>query len=452
MPANALHGLRLLARSASCVIRPECRHWLAVHGLESAPGFLALPGVVVSGHVGRNVSRVLIGGRTAYLKREHRVRRRDRFRSWRAGFGWASMAARETAVLRHLDEHRLPGPRWLAYGEADGEAFLLLEAAERAIDLRAAGKVGDVLAERLGEVIARLHAAGVDQPDLFAKHFLVRTDTSKITLLDWQRATLRDRVSWRQRVRSLAALRATWGEQADSAWDRLLAAYANSAGLQTADLRSAVAACAERLAARPGIRRQLTRAPAQDLIRIGGETVCVVPRIARLVDHPDSIALLYDPDNDGRDMLGGRLRVRRDPLPFGRWWAAVRGKSWRSPELKAARLLFHLERHGIPAPELLAYGQTVPALRPAGSFVLCEAVPARPPTPADRDALVHVLSSLHEAGCCLRQIGPAGEPFGIAGVSAVITDVRHLQLTRHVTPGQKRRDLARLDSFLGGRP
>jgi hypothetical protein len=49
--------------------------------LITARDFLALQGVVVSGHVGRNVSRVQIGATTAYLKREHRVRWRDRFRA-----------------------------------------------------------------------------------------------------------------------------------------------------------------------------------------------------------------------------------------------------------------------------------------------------------------------------------------------------------------------------------
>lgn len=452
MPANALRGLRPFTRTGSCVLRPECRYWLAVHGLVAAHDFLALPGVVVSGHVGRNVSRVQIGGRTAYLKREHRVRWRDRFRSWRDGFGWASVSAREAAVLRHLDEHRLPGPRWLAYGEADGEAFLLLEAAERAIDLRAIDRLSDALADRLGNTVARLHAAGVDQPDLFAKHILVRPDTNKLTILDWQRATLRDQVSRRQRVRGLAALRTTWGDAAGPAWDRLLAAYAKVANLPTTLLRRAVESRADALARRPGIRRQLTPAPAQDLVRIGGETVCAIPRIARLVDHPDSITALYDPTHDGRDLFGGRLHVSRYRLPFARWWAAVRGRAWRSPELKTARLLFHLERHRIPAPKLLAYGQMAPALRPAVSFVLWEPIPSRPPTPADRDVLKALLARLHEAGCCLRQIGPAGEPFGMVGSGAVVTDVRCLHLARRLTARQQRRDFARLEAFFRGRP
>src|SRR5689334_6914108 len=100
MPAS-LPGLRrLVRRSAALWVRPDCRDRFDALGLRTARDFLDLPGVVVSGHVGRNVSRVDLGGTTAYLKREHRVRLRDRFRSWRDGFGCASISAREAAVLR----------------------------------------------------------------------------------------------------------------------------------------------------------------------------------------------------------------------------------------------------------------------------------------------------------------------------------------------------------------
>src|SRR4051812_46146762 len=120
MPVSLLRPVRLARGRDRCNIRPECRDLLDTLGLRTARDFLALPGVVVSGHVGRNVSRVELGGTIAYLKREHRVRLRDRFRSWRDGFGQASISAREAAVLRRLDDHGLPGPKWLAYGEADG--------------------------------------------------------------------------------------------------------------------------------------------------------------------------------------------------------------------------------------------------------------------------------------------------------------------------------------------
>src|SRR4051812_8124854 len=161
MPVEALRLGRLTNRGSQLMVRPESAEWLAAQGLERADDFLQLPGVVVSGHVGRNVSRVEIGGRTAYLKREHRIRWRDRFRSWLMGFGWVSMSAREAAVLRRLDECGLPGPKWLAFGEAHGQGFLAVEAADNAVELRSLPQVTIRLAERIGQTIACIHAAGI---------------------------------------------------------------------------------------------------------------------------------------------------------------------------------------------------------------------------------------------------------------------------------------------------
>jgi tRNA A-37 threonylcarbamoyl transferase component Bud32 len=445
-------------------VRPDSRAWLEAHGLASARDFLALPGVVVSGHVGRNVSRVQIGPTTAYLKREHRVRVRDRFRSWRAGFGWSSMSAREGAVLRRLDDRGLPRPKWLAWGEADGQAFLLLEGAGETVELRSMHSVEPEFAEWLGRVLGRLHDAGIDQPDLFAKHFLVRPGSGGVTILDWQRATLCARVSWRRRIRSLAALRATASEALIEVWERLLAGYVREAseggpgGPTLRRLSGTVDRTAAALGKRAGIRSQ--RLPArgavcQELVRTEGETVCAIPAVARELESAEAIDTLYSRRHDGRRLAlqsgqAGLLRVGRYRSPFGRLWAALRGKAWRSPELRVARLLFHLERHGIPAPKLLAYGQRAPRLSPAGSFVLAEPSSARPPRPEDHAAVRRLLERLHAADCRLRGLGPSGEPFGIAGDAAVVTDVSFLRLDRRLTAPDARRDLTRLDAFFKG--
>jgi tRNA A-37 threonylcarbamoyl transferase component Bud32 len=527
MPVDAILAVPTLGRSrtAWCEVRADCRDWLATYGLVSAREFLALPGVVVSGHVGRNVSRVQIGSRTAYLKREHRVRIRDRFRAWRAGFGWVSVSAREAMVLRHLAAHRLPGPEWLAYGEADGQGFLLVEAAS-GTELRRPSKIGPELTERLGRVVARLHAAGIDQPDLFAKHFLIDDATDRVTILDWQRATICKAVSWKNRIRGLAALRATiCAEVMDSAcWDRLLRAYlaevpcegpgagvgrlsravrpdgsgepsygsidrltprrsssqpltpaplprfggegflastSHSPGAGSAwdlvALRRTIDRAAIVLAQHPGIRSQRTigRGVTQELIRIGGETVCAIPSVAQAFRDPAAIADVYAGTIPQLPVTRADLRASRYRLPFGRWWAALRGKVWRSPELRAARLLFHLERHGIPAPTLLAYGQRFSRLTSARAFLLSTTVDARSPRPGDEgdwEKARQLLTRLHDAGCLLRNLGNSGEPFGIAGEAAVITDVYRLRLVRRPGARQIRRDFARLDAyFRGGR-
>jgi hypothetical protein len=464
MPVSLPRPLQLARRRDHCQIRPECRDWLDALGLRAAADFLALPGVVVSGHIGRNVSRVDLGGTIAYLKREHLVRIRDRFRSWRDGFGWSSISAREAAVLRRLDAHGLPRPKWLAYGEADGQAFLLLEAAEGTVDVRSVPQVADDLAEHLGRIVARIHAAGIDQPDLFAKHILVRPGDLAVTILDWQRAVLRRRVPWPNRSRSVAALRATTPIEVlpDAGWDRLLTAYlAESVGSGPdarvlGAFRSSVERIAGAVRGRAGVRCQRALPVVQDLVRIDGERACVIPEIADAARDESALAALYDPANDGRRITlpgdrSGVLRVARYRLPFGRWGAAARGRSWRSPELRAARLLFHLERHGIRGPKLLAYGQTVPALAPAGSFVLSDPPAAAPVRADDANAVRAFLDQLHAAGCRLVGRGGDGEPFGMAGGEVVVLDVRLLRLAKRLTRSQVQRDRARLAAFFRGR-
>jgi tRNA A-37 threonylcarbamoyl transferase component Bud32 len=443
---------------AWCVLRPEERDWLESLGLTCANDFLRLPGVVVSGHVGRNVSRVRIGGRTAYLKREHRVRLRDRFRAWRDGFGWVSMSEREAAVLRRLDECGLPGPSWLAYGEANDEGFLLLADAGPARLLSAGGPVSRTLAARLGEFVARLHAAGIDQKDLFAKHILVRPGSDDIIVLDWQRAVVRANVPWVRRVRGLAALQATSpaGVFAQETWDVLLTAYLANAGgsglvPSLAELRASLELVASRLCERAGFRRAGGAAVEQELVRIDGETVCAVPAAAGCLDSPPVIAALYDPANDGRTMafgIGatGRLVVSRYRSPIGRWWAAIRQRAWRSPELRTARLLLHLERHGIPAPRLIAYGQTSPSVRTAGAFVFFRPVSARPVTAHDAPAVRNLFCQLHAAGVHWRG-SDCPLPFGIADGTAVVTDPRALSLTKRLGARQVARDFRRLDAY-----
>src|SRR5438093_4519493 len=75
-------------------INPRYRDLLAQHGLTAPKDFLALSGVIVSGHPDRHVMQLTLGdGPTAvaaFLKREHRVPWRDRL--WHAwfGLGWVS--------------------------------------------------------------------------------------------------------------------------------------------------------------------------------------------------------------------------------------------------------------------------------------------------------------------------------------------------------------------------
>lgn len=466
MPVNQFRRPLLGRRVSDCVIRPASRAWLDSLGLATAADFLALPGVVVNGHVGRNVSRVDLGGEIAYLKREHRVRTRDRLRSWRSGFGWCSMSAREAAVLRRLEDYGVPVPQWLAFGSAAGQGFVLLAAASAEQDLRSLPAISIGLAGHIGRTVARIHAAGVDQPDLFAKHLLVDEPTGTLTVLDWQRARLRSSLSWARRVRTLAALGAS--APADlfrpTRWRQVLAAYLE----ETATMRGPSVALdglvqqvdheVRKLLRRPAIREQRTSGigVSQELIRIGGERVCAVPAVAEAFQDSATVDAVYDRANDGQTIRlpggrTGRVRASRYVWPFGRWLAAIRGRSWRSPELRLARLLFHLERYAVPAPRLLAYGQIVPAVAPARSFIAFEPRPCRPPEAGEQGAVRGLLDRLHSAGCRLTGTGPAGEPFGMAEGQAVIRDATSLRLDRRLSRRQIRRDQRRVESYFRGR-
>jgi len=426
-------------------------------GIPSPRDFLDMPGVVVSGHIGRNVSRVLFGNEVAYLKREHRVRLRDRFRSLLAGFGRASLSQREYRIIRRLREHGLPAPQLLANGEHDGQAFLLVAQAEGAVELRQIGEIGVALADKLGRIVARIHNVGVDQPDLFAKHFLVNPFTEQITILDWQRATLRDSVPIRNRVRSLAAFRATCSDTLlpQRSWHAFLAAYASLVDrVDRGWLEATVNAKAKSLRRRPSIRSQLVAPVAeQELVRLAGETVCAIPSIAGELEPPEIIERLYDSNQHTRELTftagTGMLQTTKYRFPIGRLWSGLRGKSWRSKELRTARLLFHLERFGITAAKLLAYGQRINGPFAASAFVLSRPIECDPPTFADADRLRTLLNQLHAAGCQLRGIGDYGEPFGMKDGVAVVRDISRLRLNRRLSDREMARDRALLDAWVG---
>src|SRR5262249_39145984 len=215
-------------------VNPRYRSLLQQHGLNDFVDFLRLPGVIVSGHPDRNVARVLLGsGPTAllaYLKREHRVPWRDRVASLCAGLGWSSKSAREARVLRALRQAGVGCAEWIAFGEDErGRAFLLLEALPGTVDLQQLLREPLALpwaerhrlACRLGEALARLPAAGVEHPDLCAKHVLVGRDDRAIHFLDWQRSRRRSRVRDRRRCRDLGALDATLAGELATPRERL---------------------------------------------------------------------------------------------------------------------------------------------------------------------------------------------------------------------------------------
>jgi tRNA A-37 threonylcarbamoyl transferase component Bud32 len=450
-------------------VHPAFAKAFAALGIDSAAGFLDLHGEVVSGHPDRHVVRVVLPGfdRAFYLKRQHAVSRRERLRNRLAGFGWSSRCAREAMLLKQLAAGGLPCPRWAAFGEDErGRAFLLVEEVAGAVDLRRV--LGDspvspstrrALAERLGRLVALVHAAGITTPDLTAKHLLVCPGTGEITPIDWQSARRVRVVTTAERLRALAMLHASVVDHLATPRERLRVLRAaldpaRRAGIvfgRFSDLTRQVVADAERLRDRRSVRdqRQLA-APPLRLVWVAGEAVCAIPEVAATWPKDALAAPFYGcepgelrislPNDREAHLIRGRSFA-----PVARLVAVLRGRPWRSPGVTLGRVLFHLERYGIAAPRLLAFGEHLTGITSAEWFAM-HTIPAEPLPevidPSTAEQLGRVLRQLHDAGCRI-----AGEPraaFGWHSRGVSVRDLTQIALAKRLTAEDSEADLARL--------
>ncbi len=405
---------------------------------------------------------VLPGISTAfYLKRQHRVTWRERFRNRLAGFGWSSRCVREAAILKELSASALPAPQWVAVGEDNrGRAFLLVEEVTGATDLRQVLSDNALslaarrsLAHRLGRLIGRLHAAGVTTPDLTAKHLLISPDNADLTPIDWQSARRVQQVQLADRVQSLATLHASVADHLASPRERLRVLRAALGAGRLATLARRIEGEVLRIRERRSIRDQrqhVVTASAQRLVWVAEEAVCAVPDVAANWPKPAIVAPFYgcEPGTLRVQLPDGHegVLIRGHAFnPLARLRAKFRGRSWRSPGANLGRLLFHLERYGVPAPRLLAFGQRLKGFARAEWFTLHEipgdAIPGAIETETALQ-LGRMLRQLHDAGC-----RPIGEPLAafavdVKGVS--VRDVTRVRLARKVTSRDRAHDLASL--------
>jgi tRNA A-37 threonylcarbamoyl transferase component Bud32 len=459
------------------VVHPRYRTWLSRCGVTTAAAALALPGEVVSGHPDRHVVRAEVGTRAVYLKREHRIGWRVRLRNRRAGFGGVSRSEREAATLRRLEEAGLPGPQWIAYGEdGRGRAFLLVDELAGSVELR--DSLADPAADRrelaaeLGRAAADLHAAGFDTPDLSAKHVFVRPGTHAVAVIDWASAGRPGAVPGHRRLRALANLAASVGDALASTRDRLRAvrAYlkASPEPVPFAGFVRTLAAEVRAVEDRPSLREQRQpRTNGQRLVWLAGEAAVAVPAVAAGWPTPavgppfyphrfepvgaDRRVALHLPAHPDCTLL--RFRGR---YAVGRLLAAVRGRAWRSPAAVVARLLFHLDRYGVDAPPLLAFGQRTPSPVRAESFVLF-GLPADAPTLRDalpaageerRRRLFQLgaaVRGLHEAGC----VGGGAAAYRVTGSRLVVDPSAGVRHVRRVSDASRTRDLIQTIRGLG---
>ncbi|HEY3788990.1 MAG TPA: lipopolysaccharide kinase InaA family protein, partial [Urbifossiella sp.] len=440
-PAPAPLGARLLPESCGWVeFHPRFRERLAAQKLLTAEAFLELRGEIVSGHPDRHALRIELPGweNACYLKRQHRVGLRERFRQWRAGFGWSSRSVREARMLRELEKAGLSGPRWIAFGEdGAGQAFLLVEELPDAVNLRELLSDNQLslsdrsrLAERLGQAVAELHAAGFHTPDLTAKHVFVNPDTFVITLVDWQSARRGKQLSESDRMRFLVGLDASLGETLAGRRERFRFLWAYRRIWVEKGRFSETVREIERQSARSQKRRSIrdqrhtpvTRRE-QRLVWLAGEAVCAIPEVAAAWPKPAIAPPFYTDGPADKERLsrvrlpdGREVELLRGQSfePLGRLFAAIRGKSWRSAGVMLGRVLFHLQRYGIPAPRLYAFGQRDTGPFRGDWFILYEPPTGRPlaewlKNSTDDAVRRNVLEQasvwekqLSEAGCCCR--------------------------------------------------
>jgi hypothetical protein len=223
---------------------------------------------------------------------------------------------------------------------------------------------------------------------------------------------------------------------------------------------------AERHAERRSIRDQLQPLPATDphrLIWLAGEAVCAVPEAAAAWPKPAIGPPFYGfgPQGAAPVRFAGRetVLVRGSTVaPLGRLRAWLRATRWRSPGVTAGRVLFHLERYGVPAPRLLAFGQKLVSLTGAEWFALYEAPRGillrrwrRTQCAAEQrkvyEAVTACLRKLHDAGCVLADPRAA---FAVsAGGEVSIADPFAVRLVRRVTDDVRRRDRRAMAHLLG---
>lgn len=431
--------------AGNVVIHPRYRAWLGKCGLNSASSILGLRGEVVGGHADRYVVRVSISsgvsGRIAFLKREHVRAVRSRFRNWLDGFGWISRCEREAAVLQKLEDLGLAAPQWLAHGEdAQGRAFLLVDNVAGAAPLldslteyRLQDEDRRLLAERIGRFLAECHAAKIGTPDVAAKHILVQPKSWLPTFLDWQSAKLTRTISDSEITAWLGALDASLPLDAVAVRERLRVLWAyrrcakESRAVRFGGFARAIRALAQKKQSRSRIQLQHISNAEQRLIWLDGESLVAVPEAAENwpadFDHQGGTVTL-------RDGTIGRVIRFRSSAMLPRILAKLRERPWRAPGTVAARLLFHLQRHGIAAPKLLAFGQRTVALGRVDSFMVVES--AEPPN-RDSSELGRFLRKLHNARC----------RFTRAFLDSGFDDIQSVRLVRRLSESQKRADLAR---------
>ncbi len=436
------------------VVHPIIAPQMQEYGLWTADDYLQLPGVIVSGHPDRHVRRVhLPKFGQAYLKRQHFVTSKERFWNWRQGHGWISRSVREGRLLQQISQFAQNIPQWLAFGEnSRNQAFLLVASLDDAVDLHHWLKQKKDLnlrdlARRIGEVIAQFHDYGFTLPDLTAKHVFVKSKTHQIALVDWASSRRRSYVPLKDRIHDLARLHASVPYELVGARERMallstaMAAYfrISPSHPNLSDLARRINRVSRLYSARSSLRDQRQGSgEAPELIWLAQEAVCVTTEAAHWWPQPPDAPPFYGdnprditwtlPSGESGYLMRGWTRLNLKGL-----WNHWRGYPLSSPGQRWARLLIHLQRRGIAAPRLLAFGHRPRSWHSLEWFVLC--APHSSPCSLDDDRrlidLGRLLRQLHDADCLLVP-STTFHSFAIYGSRLYICQVKNIVYKRSI--------------------
>lgn len=474
-------------------------------GLHTPADILHLDSVIFCGHPGRNVARASLihpGGELQLLiKREHGVSYKERLANLADGFGFVSKSQREAMTLSSLRAGGIEVPQWIAHGrDRSGCAFLVLRECVGAMDLRTfLSRLQSVRdradwIKRLGRELATIHESGFDHPDLYAKHVLVREDGAPC-FIDWQRTKLRRHVNWRARLRGLARLNATIPDGCATfreRWRCLEAylAFCRARETKVPEIRGLcrrLQAESVRISRWRRLREQIKGQPGQMGAQVGwrdGEALCITAEFEKCLgnDRPDWLVLGNLPSQPVRLQLEEKVTIaglgdadltRSRQLSCSHFLRRITGRERpSSPELRHAGMLFRLERLGLPAPRVLAFGQRFRSFGQMESFVLRSSVDnIRAPKSwleentrksDERRQLVQqagqLLRQLHRANFYLGadRVVPFDNIFAVCpsasgSLRVVLNRVNLLISRRHESLDRARQDLRRLRKSPAGR-
>jgi tRNA A-37 threonylcarbamoyl transferase component Bud32 len=347
--------------------------------------------------------RVLKSGlaRTVYVNRRGAVVKRFHNPSAVQALRDRRRARAEERVLGALLALDLPVPRPLEVRRVSGAWEVVMERIQGAVQLGAvlsgeepAPAAPDEIAARVGRLLARAHAAGLDHPDLHPGNILL-DDAGQPWLVDFHNARLRARIGCDLAERDLVALLSALRETlAAGSRLRLVQAWVEAGGAVPSQDAADIEAFAARLEDRARLHRRAQVAHGQG--RWTRESsVCQVlqrrdgPLYLRRGTDPALAEELERSAGSGPAVVeagGARYRVLAGLAPGelkDRWYHAAR-----------------LSEHGLAVLSPVAWSPAMAAFALPAEAV---AIPAEELSPALAGAL---LGALHDRGLELPSLGP----------------------------------------------